>query len=290
MALLAVLGFSWLQNTTTYNRTDHFVLHPNPSMDRALVPQAIAVMENDGPFVQTVLRVLESHELLDQAVTAARLPGGNVDDLSLDATVSPSSAYFDVTVSGPEAAPVRAVGAGLVTAASSYVDRSYPGYELETLGVEDAALHSYPPSTALLLLGLVAGGALGVGIVYLEWAIARQKRLRSVDVEPAAAEAMEPPAVVEVKEPAAAKKVKQPAAAKTAKRPAAAKTAKRPAAAKTAKRPAAAKTAMRPAAVKEPAAAEVEEPPAVVEVKESAAVEEVEERLAVVEVKDPAAG
>ena len=158
----SVLG---MRNETTYSRTTHLVLHPDSSVPAAQVPQAIDVL--NGSLVQTVLRVLNSGAMLDQSAAAGHV--ANVDGISLDATVQPGSAYFDATVHGDDRARVDAVSRAFTGVASGYVDRTYSGYDLETLGASTATDRSFPPSPAVATLSLLLGVLLGLALVYIEW-------------------------------------------------------------------------------------------------------------------------
>ena len=144
-------------------------LRTSPGLERAAeqVPQAIDVL--DGSLVQTVLRVLNSGDMLERSARAARV--ADTAGVSLDATVHAGSAYFDVTVRGDDRAAVDAISEAYTGAASGYVDRSYEGYDLETLGASSATEHSFPPSPAVAALSLLVGGLLGLGLVFVEWAV-----------------------------------------------------------------------------------------------------------------------
>ncbi len=160
--VVLVLG---VRDQTTYSRTTHFVLHPDSSVPPADVPQAIDVL--NGSLVQTVLRVLNSGELLDQSATAARVT--STAGISLDATLQPGSAYFDATVRGDDRADVDAVSRAFSGVASQYVDRTYSGYDLEMLGASAATERAFPPSPAIATLSVLLGALLGIGLVYVEW-------------------------------------------------------------------------------------------------------------------------
>jgi hypothetical protein len=166
LALCGVVLVLAVRDETTYSRTTHFVLHPDSSVPPEQVPQAIDVL--DGSLVQTVLRVLNSGDMLERSARAAHV--ADTAGISLDATVHAGSAYFDVTVHGDHRAAVDAISQAYTGAASGYVDRSYEGYDLETLGDSFATEHSFPPSLAVTTLSLLFGGLVGLGLVFVEWA------------------------------------------------------------------------------------------------------------------------
>ena len=49
---------------TSYEFTGHFVLHPDPTSNTGDVANSISVLSQDGPLVQTVLKVLGNDEIL----------------------------------------------------------------------------------------------------------------------------------------------------------------------------------------------------------------------------------
>jgi capsular polysaccharide biosynthesis protein len=181
LVLLGVVIVLAVRNETTASSTTHFVLHPDRSVPAAEVPQAIDVLE--GTLVQTVLRVLNSDEIVQRASAAADVPDR---EISIDASVHPGSAYYDVTVSGQDRGDVAAISKALPGVASRYVDESYQGYDLETLGTTTATDRSFPPSLAVVTLSLLLGALLGLVLVFIEW-LAR--RLQLVGESPAASPA-----------------------------------------------------------------------------------------------------
>ena len=165
LALCGVVIALAVHDATTYSRTSHFVLHPNSSVPPAQVPQAIDVL--NGSLVQTVLRVLNSNELLERSGSATR--STNSSGVSVQATVQPGSAYFDATARGGDESQVAAVSRAYSAAASRYVGRTYAGYDLELLGTSAASKHSFPPSPAAALFTVMLGALLGLALVFLEW-------------------------------------------------------------------------------------------------------------------------
>jgi hypothetical protein len=161
--------------------------------------------------------VLNSNEIVQRASDAAHVR--DTTAISIDSAVHPGSAYYDATVSGPNEADVAAISRALPLVASRYVDQSYQGYDLETLGTTSATDHSFPPSPAVVTLSVLLGALLGVLLVFIEW-IARRLQLIGDGSPPQpvtlAAEAVLPepdvaPASRGAAEPVAATKADDPA-------------------------------------------------------------------------------
>lgn len=161
--------------TTSYTSTSHFVLHPDPSAPVGDVTNSIDVLQQDGPLVQTVLKVLTSPEMFRRGATAAGVRGSGY---RLDATVSPGSNFFDLVVSGPDEAKVSELGVALQRVASDYVESSYHGFRFDMLGRDTGTKKSFPPGPDVLLLALVLGAAAAIAELFVEFAAAQARRER----------------------------------------------------------------------------------------------------------------
>jgi hypothetical protein len=158
-----------VQDDTSYARTTEFVLHPASTSKTGDVNNSIDVSGQDGPLVQTVLKVLGSSDMLDRAAKAASVV--DTTPYSITATVSPGSNYFDVVVEGPDAKVVDKLGLALESVAPAYVQTAWRGFAFDAFGRSTATHESFPPGSDVLLLALVLGAAAAVAELFVVFAL-----------------------------------------------------------------------------------------------------------------------
>ena len=162
VAMVFVLA---LTGRTTYDYTAHFVLHPDPNAAPGDIANAISVMRQDGPLVQTVLKVLGNDEILRRAGAAARIR--DTSNYSISATVSPGSSYFDANVHGHDRETTEALGKSLETVASTYVADSFHAFKFDVLGSDETQNDPFPPSPSLLVLVLLLGAVAAMAELFV---------------------------------------------------------------------------------------------------------------------------
>ncbi|MDQ1520791.1 MAG: hypothetical protein QOI55_1864 [Actinomycetota bacterium] len=165
VVVLALTGVLAARRDTSYARTSHFVLHPRSGTSVTDARNAVDVSHQDGPLVQTVLRVLSSDEMRRRAATAAGIT--DASRYRTSTTVAPGSNFFDVVVTGPAPGPVQRLGNALSEIGPAFVERSYPGFAFDTLGGRDSTIRSFPPGASLLLLAFVLGAVAAVGELFV---------------------------------------------------------------------------------------------------------------------------
>jgi hypothetical protein len=165
---LALLGASLTLDSSSdrHERTVHLVLRPDSSVSSSNLPGALEVLKSDGSLVQTVLGALSGDEMVRRAAAAAhvRLAPG----YAITSSARPGSALIDSTVAGPDAAVVDRLAAGFARVAADYVATSYSAYALEPLGMDPGGQDTRLSPTQVVVLAVLLGGALGVGVVFLE--------------------------------------------------------------------------------------------------------------------------
>jgi hypothetical protein len=166
VAMVFVLA---LTGRTTYDYTAHFVLHPDPNAAPGDIANAISVMRQDGPLVQTVLKVLGNDEILRRAGAAARIR--DTSKYSISATVSPGSSYFDANVRGHDRKTTEALGKSLETVASAYVEDSFHAFKFDVLGSDETQNDPFPPSPSLLVLVLLLGAVAAMGELFVMYGL-----------------------------------------------------------------------------------------------------------------------
>jgi hypothetical protein len=165
------------RDDTSHERTVHFVLHPASESSVGDVTEGIDVSRQDGPLVQTILKVLGSSDLLERAAREVR--AGDVAEYDVVATVAPGSNYFDVTVTGPADRTVDRLGDGMETVAPAYVESSYNGFQFDVLGRDDGSRSSFPPGADVLFLAFALGAiaaAAELAVLYVVRSIATEHR------------------------------------------------------------------------------------------------------------------
>jgi capsular polysaccharide biosynthesis protein len=176
LAAVVVLVIAvFLTGRTTYDVTAHFILHPDPRSNTSDVANGISQLRQDGPLVQTVVRVLGNDEILKAAAATARVH--DTSKYSVAATVSPGSSFFDVVVSGPDRRAAEALGTGLETVASAYVEHSYRGFKFDVLGSDETKHDSFPPSPSLVVLVLLLGAVAAAGELFVVFGLARVRSM-----------------------------------------------------------------------------------------------------------------
>jgi hypothetical protein len=181
IVLLVVLSST---GKTTYDFTAHFVLHPDPNSTKGDVANGISVLAQDGPLVQTVLKVLGSGEILNRAGQAAGIK--DMSQYSISATVSPGSSFFDAGVTGDNLRETEALGKNLERVASSYVEGDYHGFRLDVLGSDEAKHKPFPPSPTTALLVFLLGAVAAAGELFVVFGLGRLRLLASAVAEAAA--------------------------------------------------------------------------------------------------------
>ena len=176
--------------TTTYHFTGHFVLHPDPKSDTSDVANKVSVLEQNGPLVETVLKVLGSGQILQDAADDAHVHG--TSGYRNAATVSPGSSYFDAVVSGRNRQTTDLLGRHVEKVASAYVASSYPGFRLDVLGSDQSSHDAFPPGPSALLLVLLLGAVAGAAELLVPFAleqlradgVLRPARVAALEEEP----------------------------------------------------------------------------------------------------------
>jgi len=167
---LAFVGDSSSKTTT------HLVLRPASSLPATQVPGAIDGLRPDGSLVQTVLHVLGSDRLLQDAVAASK--PGNPSRYSISATVQPGSAFFDQNVVGPDAPTVQNLEKNLSVADTEYIRSAYNAYSLDVVGTNISTQASFPPKPAIVVLALMLGAAFGLATLFADWWFLEPRRVR----------------------------------------------------------------------------------------------------------------
>jgi len=178
MIALAVLGaaLSFGGSTDQQRSTVHFVLRPNASVPNRDLPNALDVLNSDGPLVQTVIDVLGSQEMLRRAAAESGVRLSS--EYTIESKARPGSALIDSTLAGPDGRIVGRLVAGLSQAASAYVAANYSAYALDPLGVDAGGAGTGLSAAQLVLVAVLLGTTLGVGLVLAELRL--EPRLRSL--------------------------------------------------------------------------------------------------------------
>jgi hypothetical protein len=185
VAAVAVLGagLSGAGRASHQEATVHLVLRPDSSVPTRDLAGVLDELKSDGSLVQTVVDALGSGEIRRRAAADAdvRL----TKDDTIEPTRRPGSAVIDATVRGPDAANVDRMATGFVRVASDYVATSYAAYVLGDLGTDPGGQGTGASRTQILLLALLAGGALGVGFVAAELRLESRRRWHGAPSAPA---------------------------------------------------------------------------------------------------------
>src|SRR4051812_32446014 len=173
VALIAVTAVLAARDEISYAHTSHFVLHPDPRSSVNDANNSVDVSRQDGPLVQTVLRVLNSGEMLRRAALAAGVH--DTKPLSISATVAPGTTFFDAAVTGPTPGSVAKVGRAFERVVPGYVVTSYHGFAFDVLGSDETKRTTFPPHADVIVLALVLGAAAAVAELFVVFALTRRR-------------------------------------------------------------------------------------------------------------------
>lgn len=152
-----------------YEYTMSFVLRPSAELDRTQLEGALSSLDDRGSVPQSVAGALNAPGFRALATRAAGGddPRQSEPATTVNASVRPESALIDVTVRGSDPASVARIGDSFAQLASRWVARTYPLYELESLGSQGPPRQLTSRLRNLVVLASGVGLLLAVAVLFL---------------------------------------------------------------------------------------------------------------------------
>jgi capsular polysaccharide biosynthesis protein len=169
LAALAATTYFTLQQKPAYRATGTYVATLNALVmeDKELVG-ALDILSRRTEIVTTYSEVAKSRHIKDQAADALGIPEDIRRQLIVASRVLAGTNLLEVSVEGPDPALAASFANEIGVKTASYVQGLYETYELTPLDAAAAPRRPIKPNLIVnLLIGALAGFALGVGAAFL---------------------------------------------------------------------------------------------------------------------------